>query len=342
MPLILRHVLCVSSMLAPEPSLKKTPLISVSEQVRSSLVAVCDDTVYWPRTFLRQSVLPFEDPGVGIVTTGKVARRNDYGCFSWAGFWNFVGCVYLARRNFDQVSINSIDGGISTVSGRSFVARTNILADPAYQQAYLNEYFFFGKVGPLDAGEDKFTTQWMMNKAWKIQVQHSREATIETDLGTYPKYLHQLLRWSRTSWRSNLHRLVCEPEHVISQPWSFYAVYLQSLTNVTLLYDSTLVLTLWQGLQRSTSFEVVSQSTTLVALVVWIIISKLVKLIPHFTKFPKDVVYIPGYILFTYYYSLQKVYSLFTCYDITWKSRPGVDNLAPSDKTISVRKKSDK
>ncbi|KAG8527461.1 uncharacterized protein KY384_007613 [Bacidia gigantensis] len=300
---------------------KRRQICEALSKVKTPLVALCDDSVQWPVTFLQHSLAPFEETQVGAVATRKLGKRNDHGCFSWKGFWNFIGCVYLERRNFEHAAVNNIDGGVSTLSGRSFVARTEILADLAYQKAYLNECF--GKSGPLNAGEDKFTTTWIMDKGWNIKVQHSEEATMVTELGTYPKYLRQSLRWSRTSWRSNLRRLFMEPHKVIKKPWSFYAVHLQGLTNFPLFWDLALIFTLWGGLEKLESRR---QTSALAVLIGWTAISKLVKLMPHFQRCPGDIVYFPGYLLFVYYCTFQKLYTLFTCYDISWGSRSGIDN----------------
>ena len=299
-------------------------------------MAFCDDTVYWPNTFLQHTSALFEDTAFGAVTTRKLVNRNDHGLFSWEGFWNFIGCVFLERRNFEQAAVNNIDGGISTLSGRSFIARACILKDVAYQEAYLNEYF--GGVGPLNAGEDKFTTRWMLNNGWKIHVQHAQEVTVITELGTYPRYLRQLLRWSRTSWRSNLHRFLFEPHHLVKQPWSFYAIYLQSMTNFALFYDIALVFTLWYGIDQS---EFMDRVTPVTVLISWIVTSKLIKLIPHFVRCPSDLVYFPAYILFVYYFTFHRIYTLFTCCDISWGSRPGVDDFTIGQKLTSIMDRTD-
>ena len=53
----------------------------------------------------------------------------------------------------------------------------------------------------------------------------------------------------------------------------------------------------------------------------WIITSKLVKTMPHFLRYPRDLVYFPGYVLFGYFHSLIQLYALFTFWEMTWGSR---------------------
>lgn len=49
--------------------------------------------------------------------------------------------------------------------------------------------------------------------------------------------------------------------------------------------------------------------------------SKLVKPWPHFWQYPRDLIYLPGYILFGYAHSLIKLYALITFWDVAWGGR---------------------
>ena len=289
-------------------------------------MAFCDDTVYWPKDFLLHTILPLEDPSIGIVGTSKRAHRRGYGEISWSSFWNFIGCTYLCRRNFEQAASNTIDGQVSTVSGRSLVVRSEIVQDPAFTSAFLNEHIFFGKIGPLNMGEDKFLTNWIFQKGWKVRIQHLEEATIMTDLGTFPRYLKQCLRWSRTSWRNNFCRLCMEYKQLCRKPWSFYTIYTSSLINLAFFYDAAMLLTLYHGLNAVDLASYLQKEMVMMAFAVWIIATKVVKLIPHFKAYPLDIFYFPGYVLFAYYYSFQRLYAILTCWDVSWSSRLGVDD----------------
>ena len=296
---------------------------------------LCDDSVYWPPTFLPYCIAPFESSNVGIVGTSKLVRRVYNGTL-WASFWNFIGCLYLSRRNFDMAATNTIDGGVSTVSGRTCAVRTSILADPAFTDAFLNEYIFFGLIGPLNADDDKFITRWLVNHDWRIKIQHCTEVDTETNLGSYPKYLSQCLRWARTTWRSNLRSLLLERAVWTSQPWCLYAVYLTSLVNMALFYDGAMIYTLHRSFVDSEELFSMTHYTALIVLICWILASKMVKLIPHFRRYPRDVLFLPGYILFAYFHSLLKLYALLTCWDISWGSRAAVDNARKVSRTPTL------
>lgn len=182
-----------------------------------------------------------------------------------------------------------------------------------------NEYIFFGLVGPLNADDDNFITRWMVNNQWKIKIQYSDEACIETTLGEYPKFLHQCIRWTRTTWRSNPRSLI-SPRVWQIQWWCIYAVHISSLFNFAIFYDGTLLYLLTTADDLSISLQ-----TGQIALLLWILCSKVVKTAPHFRRYPRDLVCLPGYILFAYLHSGIKAWALLTFWVTTWGSRQQIE-----------------
>ena len=296
-----------------------------SSKVHTKITVLCDDHVFWPPGFLSNVLAPFEDLTIGAVGMCKRVRRIGQ-AFSSADFWNFIAALYLERHNFDCAATTTMDGGIFCVSGRTSAHRTEILAAPDFIHEFLHEYCFFGLVGPLHTDDDNFITRWMVNHGWKIAFQHSPGARMETTLGEYPKFLHQCLRWVRTTWRSNFTSLFIERKVWQTQPWCVYAVYLTSFFNFALFYDFGMLFTAWLALNRSPDVPIETR-TAMWALCLWIFCSKLVKPLPHFWRNPKDLVYLPGYIMFGYFHSLIKLYAMITFYNKSWGSRPEVDQV---------------
>lgn len=57
-------------------------------------------------------------------------------------------------------------------------------------------------------------------------------------------------------------------------------------------------------------------------LVFWILATKLVKLMPHFRRHPRDLVFFPAYVVWAYYHSLAiKLRALLTFYNTNWTGR---------------------
>lgn len=301
--------------LATEVANKRRQVCAAIPFVTTRFTILADDHVFWSScNFIPTVLAPFEDPYVGCVGTNKVVRRDVSG-FGFRSFFNFLGCVYLERHNFELTSTNAIDGGVFVVSGRTSIIRSNILQEHAFIDGFSNETFFFGKFGPLNADDDNFITRWLVKRNWKIKFQNCEDATVETTLGTYPKFLAQCLRWVRTTWRSNSASLFTDRTVWYSQPWCVYAVYITSFFNFALFYDATLMYTLYYH----TSFG--NNLNAVCAMAAWIFASKMVKLVPHFLRHPADLIFIPGYIAFAYYHSLIKLYALFTFYVTAWGGR---------------------
>jgi hypothetical protein len=57
-----------------------------------------------------------------------------------------------------------------------------------------------------------------------------------------------------------------------------------------------------------------------------IILSKLIKLLPHFMRNPGDLLLFPLHVAFAYYMSLVKAYIMLTFWDIAWGSRTNVQD----------------
>lgn len=312
----------------------KTPVASKRQQlsyairqipVSTEVIALVDDHVTWPsEKFLKTALAPFEDPNVGQVGTNKRVVRLDHGpglSGLWNGYWNFLGAVYLERHNFEIRATNAIDGGVFVVSGRTSLHRAHILSDPEFLDSFLNEKVL--GYGPILADDDNHITRWNVRHGWDIKIQYGPDAVIETTVGEYPKFLDQCLRWVRTTWRSNSASLFTDGAVWHRQPWCVYAVYITSFVNFALFYDALLLWTL-----HRTSWAM-QDGVVIVYLVLWMFATKMVKLVPYFRRHPRDMLYIPGYILFAYYHSLIKLWALLTFGSNAWGGR----NLAAIDTT---------
>lgn len=295
---------------------KRIQIAHVVPRIRTAITILVDDHVFWPRTYLPAILAPFQDPRVGLVGTSKRVTVESRASV-WGALWNFLGAVYLERHNFEIAASTTIDGGIFAVSGRTCAIRTARLAEPEFQQRYLNETFgLLGREwGPLGADDDNFITRYMVEKDVGIRVQLSRDATIETPLGEFPKFLKTCLRWARTTFRSNTRSLLLANVWR-AQPWSVYGVYIAGLTNFALVFDGLLL-----RLLARTPWYAAAPRRSVAALAAWILLTKLVKLVPYFARNPRHLVFFPCYVLFAYFHSLLKLWSLLTFWDISWSGR---------------------
>ena len=302
--------------------------------VETQITVLVDDHVFWPEQYLRHLLAPFADPRVGGVGTKKRARRFHQG-FSFADFWNFIGCTYLERHNFEILATSTIDGGVFCLSGRTSAIRSSNLKQESFTSHFGNE-MVLNRWGPPNADDDNFITRFLVRNGWDIKFQTHDEAIMETTLGEYPKYLSQCLRWVRTTWRSNCASVFTDRVVWYRQPWSIYAIYWASFFNFAFFYDGALIFTLLRtsyggsdncnsimhDLGSSHCADCAAYNLPLTALILWILASKLVKLVPHFLKVPGDLIYFPGYVMFAYFHSFIKLYARLTFFVISWGSRP--------------------
>lgn len=93
------------------------------------------------------------------------------------------------------------------------------------------------------------------------------------------------------------------------QPWSAYAVFLTTLSPPALVGDLGLVAFCWKGTE---SWDEGSRTLALKALLVWMFISKFIKLVGHYIRYPSDVILLPVSILFGYFHGLIKLYAACT------------------------------
>lgn len=299
---------------------KRRQVCHAIPQVKTPITVLVDDHVYWPSlNFLPTILAPFEDPQVGGLGTNKVVRRTGRG-FAMNSIFNFLGCVYLERHNFEITATNALDGGVFVISGRTAAYRTSLLNNQTFLNEFANEMFFFGRLGPINPDDDNKITRHVVKSGYKLVIQNHPDATIETDLGNPGKYLSQCLRWARTTWRSNSCSLFTDRTVWCAQPWCVYAVYITSFFNFALFYDAALLISLY-----NTTFG--GTGTAILIMMAWIFASKMVKLLPHFRRHPKDLLLIPAYLIFAYYHSIMKLWALFTFWDCSWGGR----NLAAVD-----------
>ena len=182
---------------------KRRQMCRAIPEVTSKITILADDDVTWPPNILHWILAPFEKADIGGVGTCQRLHRGEN-----PNVWDFLGALYLERRNFEISATTHIDGGISCLSGRTVAYRTHILQDPAFTYGFTHEYWWYRY--QLNADDDNFITRWMVSHGWKTYVQYCKDAELRTTLEGNPKFLKQCLRWSRSNWRSNIRSMLFE------------------------------------------------------------------------------------------------------------------------------------
>ncbi|OBT98620.1 hypothetical protein VE01_03606 [Pseudogymnoascus verrucosus] len=139
---------------------KRAQFLEAVSFATTKIIISADDQVYWGNNFLRYALLPFNDAHVGLVGTVKRVHRENLPLFSFTDILNYIAVMYLERSNFDLTATSNIDGGVSTIFGRTALMRTDMVKNSNFAHAYLNETWLFGTCGPLLVDDDKFVARW--------------------------------------------------------------------------------------------------------------------------------------------------------------------------------------
>ncbi|GAB7344115.1 hypothetical protein MBLNU457_2015t1 [Dothideomycetes sp. NU457] len=293
---------------------KRRQMCRAIPEVQTRITIFADDDVIWPTTLIPWLLAPFEDVGTGGVGTSQRLVRS-----AKPSLWEFLGALYLERRNFDCSACLHIDGGLPCLSGRTVAYRTKILQDEEFTFGFTNETWGSYQ---LNADDDNFVTRWMYNHGWKIAMQYHKAAEVQTTLENGPKYLKQCLRWVRSNWRSNLTSMFVERHYWWTHPWTTYAVFQTTLT--AWAFMDPLIFALIYRSTETWSPEARSQIRVLAA--IWIFVfAKSIKLMGHWIRYPADLFLLPLSILFGYLHGVIKLAGLLTLSETAWGSRDGAD-----------------
>jgi cellulose synthase/poly-beta-1,6-N-acetylglucosamine synthase-like glycosyltransferase len=179
----------------------------------TDIIVFADDDAIWPPTLLPYVLACFEDQKIGGVGTSQRVKA----CGSRMTVWEVLAAFRLTIRNIEISSSTHIDGGIPCLSGRTAAYRTVILKDPEFLHGFTHDYWL-GKY-QLNSGDDKFLTRWMVSHGWATYVQCCKEAELLSTMKPNWRFLKQVLRWTRNTWRSDLRSLFMERHIWTAHPY---------------------------------------------------------------------------------------------------------------------------
>ncbi|ORX94150.1 polysaccharide synthase [Basidiobolus meristosporus CBS 931.73] len=303
---------------------KRLQMIEGVRRTTTEILVFVDDDAIWPPTLLQYVLACFEDRRMGGVGTSQSVKAVD----RRQTIWEVLAGFRLTQRNIEVAASTHIDGGVCCLSGRTAAYRTAILKDPVFIHSFTNDLWL--DKYPLNSGDDKFLTRWMVNHGWSTFVQVCPEAELLSTFKNNWRFLKQVLRWTRNTWRSDI-RSLCT-ERVIWRRYPFVAfTMLDKFFNpFTLLAGPLLVLSLcvkaYKGQYHLPLWVVI------LSYIFWLLITRCIKLLPHFWRRPQDIVYVPAFLLFNYYFAIMKLYALCTLHVTAWGTRQGVDSTGFEEK----------
>ncbi|MFN0088876.1 MAG: glycosyltransferase [Acidimicrobiales bacterium] len=267
------------------------------EAARTPLVALVDSDTLWADDVAARVCEPFSDPEVGGVGT----RQNVYNPDT---LWERFNDAYLDYRYFDEIAAQTKLGqAVSCVSGRTAVYRRELLLQ--ISDDFMGETF----LGlPCNSGEDKRLTMLTLRAGRKTYLQQNARVW-----STFPKngktFLRQRLRWARNTWRSDLRTMF--------SGWAYKHKFLMFTMWDKALASFSLLLAPAFGI-----FAVATRNWTLLAvLVVWWLLSRSAKYLPHLLRRPSSLVLMPFIVLMSFVLSAVKIVALITVRRQRWLTR---------------------
>jgi cellulose synthase/poly-beta-1,6-N-acetylglucosamine synthase-like glycosyltransferase len=268
------------------------------EVATSSIVALVDSDTVWADDVADKVLMPFADPDVGGVATRQNVYKTDK-------LLQRINDMFLDYRYFDENAAQTVMGrALSCVSGRTAVYRRDLLL--SISDRFMAETF----LGiPCMSGDDKCLTRLIHSDGHRTVLQRNARvwSTFPDSVGTFYR---QRLRWSRNTWRSDLAALFIER-------WAWRHKFLAW----SMIYKATGVFTILISPIVMTIAIAHGNWSFVLALTIWWLVSRTIKVLPHLRRRPKHIVLVPVFIMISFAMALVKIQALVTIKQQKWLTR---------------------
>jgi len=78
-----------------------------------------------------------------------------------------------------------------------------------------------------------------------------------------------------------------------------------------------------------------------ISYLIWLMSTRTVKLLPHLWNRPQDIIHVPAFIAFGYYFAIMKLYALFTLHEVGWGTRAGIGDATQALTALNEQNASD-
>lgn len=276
---------------------KRPALVDGIRAATGEIVFLVDSDTLWEKDVLGKALAPFADEKVGGVTV----RQN---VLAPRSIPQRLFDVYLDIRYLDEMRfLATLGDAVTCISGRTGAYRRSAVL-PLLDDM-LNETFLGRKV---ISGDDKSLTHLLQAAGWKVRYQEN--ARVYTPgYSQWSVFLKQRLRWARNSWRADLKALFSR--WVWKKPaLAFHLIdrLFQPLTS--LVAPSYFVFAIYY-----------EQWFTAILLFAWWFFSRGFKIGMHLRRRFSNIIVLPFYIIFSYWFALVKIYAFFTMNQQGWITR---------------------
>ncbi|CAO3672947.1 unnamed protein product [Umbelopsis ramanniana] len=279
---------------------KRLQMVEGINATTTEIIVFADDDAIWKPTMLDYILACFDDLKMGGVGTSQKVHAVDRNGHQTV--WEVLAGFRLTIRNIEIAASTHIDGGYGF---------TNDL--------WLGKY-------PLNSGDDKYLTRWMVSHGWNTYIQICPEAELSSTFKDNWRFLKQVLRWTRNTWRSDFRSLFTERYIWRRHPYVAFTMVDKLFNPFTLLAGPILVIvfSIEQERNAGDTNPPLPGWNIAISYIIWLLLTRAVKLLPHFFKRPQDIIWVPAWLVFNYYFAVMKIYALFTLHEVGWGTRAGV------------------
>ena len=283
---------------AMEAGLKKTT---------TRLICYTDDDVDWCPNFLYNLIIPFNHKNIAGVGSKQIMRSADH--TRSPNLFEIMADMRLSIRYIENKSMTVVDKGASCISGRTACYKTAVIQNEDFYYKFLNEKFFGMQ---LQSGDDKFITRYILFHGYKTYHQLNDNCNLTTTFESGTKHFKQMLRWSRNTWRSDITLLFIDRKIWKHNTYSAFIIFDKLFTPLYMLYG-IFIIPVYTIIQRD--------YVIFLGWLIWLVFSRGLKLIHHFYRKPKDIIYLPIYILYQYFIVFIRLYALMSLSNRKWGNR---------------------
>lgn len=277
---------------------KRQALADGIKVAKSEIVALVDSDTIWDKDVLRNGLPPFSDTKVaGVATYQSVLHPKS--------FAQKIFDIQLDLRYRHEYPFLAGSGdALVCLSGRTAFYRREVILP---MTSDLVTETFLGK--PVISGDDKRLTYLVLEAGWKVAYQ-STSHVYTPGTESLKAYLNQRLRWTRNSLRADIKAVLSgwplrHPALLFFQIDKFFQGFVVILSPI--FFFVSLYLHLW---------------VSAIVIFCWWFISRTIKLYyPHLSHKPEDFSILPGYVLYSFFAGLLKIYAFFTLNTQGWITR---------------------
>lgn len=284
---------------------KRVAMATGLKHVQTKLSCFVDDDVQWCDTVLEYLLHPFNREttiaGVGCEHRARYTSVFDVQMI--------LADIRLSVRMLELFATSVMDRGASCISGRTACYKTTYIQTEEFYEQFLNEKFLGMRVV---SGDDKFLTRFVINKGGKLWHQGGDRCYLTTTFERGPRFIKQLLRWSRNTWRSDLTCLFIERQIWRNNPFTACVLFDKTITPFVLCYG-LFYLPISSGIRKDW--------VVFIGWIIWLHFSRIVRLAYYLYKKPWNVVYMPFFILFQYLQAAIRIIAILTIYERGWGTR---------------------